>query len=282
MRYDSKAFTELSRFYYPAEGTARAAILALHGLAEHTGRYLPLFQAWQAAGFDVYAYDQRGHGASPGPRALVNVDWLIRDHLQIRNQIQAQIGQLPFFLFGHSMGGLVTVRSVERDPRGVAGVILSGPALTPTPEPLGKAAVKAARTLARVLPKFPMMSLDTEHLTHDEAIAAAAEKDELNYRGKLPALTCYSMYDQGAKAITQARFWQKPTLLFHGTADVLAYPRGTEEFLATAGSHLDVKPEIQVRWVEGDYHEVFNELDAAKLREESVAWLNRQLDADAK
>ena len=63
----------------------RAAVLLAHGFGEYLGRYVThhqqLIPALTALGFDVYAYDQRGHGQSMGRRAVVNIEALVRDHL---------------------------------------------------------------------------------------------------------------------------------------------------------------------------------------------------------
>ena len=51
----------------------------------------------------------------------------VADHIAARAALSE--GGAPVFLFGHSLGGLVTAESVARSPGGVAGVVLSAPAL---------------------------------------------------------------------------------------------------------------------------------------------------------
>src|ERR1700761_425103 len=51
--------------------SAREAVLIVHGLGEHSGRYEQLAQWFLARGYAVRSYDQRGHGHTPGPRAAL-------------------------------------------------------------------------------------------------------------------------------------------------------------------------------------------------------------------
>ena len=53
--------------HWPAP-TPRAAVIFLHGYGEHTGLYHRYGFALNAAGIDLWAVDQYGHGLSPGER----------------------------------------------------------------------------------------------------------------------------------------------------------------------------------------------------------------------
>ena len=51
--------------HWPApSGASRAVVQISHGLGEHSARYGRLAAALNAAGFEVYAHDHRGHGQS--------------------------------------------------------------------------------------------------------------------------------------------------------------------------------------------------------------------------
>ena len=47
---------------HPAKTTPRAVVQLLHGVGEHSGRYVALIDALTSAGYTVYAGDLRGHG----------------------------------------------------------------------------------------------------------------------------------------------------------------------------------------------------------------------------
>lgn len=54
--------------HWPAQGDARGAIVLIHRGHEHSGRMAHLADELALPDFDVFAYDMRGHGRSPGVR----------------------------------------------------------------------------------------------------------------------------------------------------------------------------------------------------------------------
>ncbi|MGZ8494054.1 MAG: serine aminopeptidase domain-containing protein, partial [Gemmatirosa sp.] len=65
--------TRLVQRTWPAAAgvPAAGALLLVHGLGEHTGRYERLAQRLNAWGFLVRGYDQYGHGQSEGGRGAL-------------------------------------------------------------------------------------------------------------------------------------------------------------------------------------------------------------------
>ena len=56
--------------WHPAD-QPKAVIVILHGVAEHSDRYLNVVDNLVPLGYAIYAYDQRGHGKSPGQRGYI-------------------------------------------------------------------------------------------------------------------------------------------------------------------------------------------------------------------
>ncbi len=257
-----------------AASQPRGAVLLTHGYAEHLGRYPHVIRALIGAGLSVYTYDQRGHGQSPGRRAVVDVDTLVEDHLRAR----AALGALgvPLLAFGHSMGGLVTAVSALRDPRGLQGVILSSPLLL-----VGEgesAALKAlSGVLGRWLPNLPVTALDSGGLSRLAEEVSAYDADPQVYRGKVPALTAASMLRVSRQLTAQYPQWRLPTLVLHGSADTLADVRGSRRFVASAGSAVTPRPEIEYLEVEGGYHELFNDTVRQEVTAKLLSWIKQQL-----
>ncbi|WP_288337317.1 alpha/beta fold hydrolase [uncultured Gordonia sp.] len=111
---------------------ARGIIQLIHGLGEHSRRYLPLITRLLDAGFVVAADDHAGHGktamssgiwADAGDRAdQVVVD----DERSLRSIVRERHPDLPYVIFGHSWGSMIARGLVSGDSDQVDGLILCG------------------------------------------------------------------------------------------------------------------------------------------------------------
>src|SRR5215213_7879284 len=101
-------------------------VVLVHGIGEHSGRYAHVIDALNRAGWSVFAYDQRGHGRSPGVRGVLpHPEALLDDLARVLDGIHAN----KLVLLGHSMGGAVAARFVAEERRKVDALVLSSPAL---------------------------------------------------------------------------------------------------------------------------------------------------------
>lgn len=90
--------------------------------AEHAGRYVEhynrLVPRLVERAFEVRAFDLAGHGLSPGVRGVTDIGRMADVHLAARRMLAGR----PLFLFGHSLGGLVTALAAAGEiERGLAG-----------------------------------------------------------------------------------------------------------------------------------------------------------------
>ncbi len=155
-----------------------AHVFIVHGVLEHSGRYAYTASHLMQNGIEVHALDLRGHGKSEGPRATINSFAEYSDDVALAlAPLLVDSGDVPVFLMGHSMGGLVVSRMVvDHGDRGLAGLILSSPALAlDAPAPLRA----LAPVLARWLPRLPVGNVDLSILSHDPAIVKARREDPL-------------------------------------------------------------------------------------------------------
>src|SRR5690242_9220396 len=109
-----------------------AAVVFLHGFGEHSGLYHRYGNALNAAGIELWALDEIGHGLTEGERAVIrSVDDLVENGRRLTAIAEAaQPGQATW-LAGHSLGAAAAAVSAARDPGRYAGLILSGAAISP-------------------------------------------------------------------------------------------------------------------------------------------------------
>ncbi|QWW19292.1 lysophospholipase [Schaalia sp. 19OD2882] len=254
----------------------KGTVLLSHGFAEHMGRYLPLRRALVESGYDIAFYDHACHGTAPGPRACVDVGRLIRDHVRARREVLTRARSSRLFLFGHSMGGLVTAASTLVDPIGVRGVVLTGPAVAPLPAvpvEVARAMTKAARLTPGVQVRPAVPDPQDSKLSRDPEVQRAFNADPLCHQGGIVMLTASTMVVQAHETMRRANRWRAPLLVFHGNQDELCDLEGSREFVRRAVSaHPGV--DVHLRVVDGARHEVLNEPEGPSIMRDMVLWLD--------
>jgi alpha-beta hydrolase superfamily lysophospholipase len=130
-RVASPTGASLNLYTRLANGPARAVVQVNHGLAEHAARYARFADFLADRGFHTYAHDHRGHGFTTAPDAPPGRfgtpsgrDKVIADVAAIHKLIRAEHPGLPVIVFGHSMGGLIALNYVLRNPAGVHAVAI--------------------------------------------------------------------------------------------------------------------------------------------------------------
>ena len=241
------------------DASARARVLVVHGLGEHSGRYDALAQALNAAGFAVSGYDQRGHGRSPGPRGgIPAADSLCADLAAAIDTVQRLDGAAPVLL-GHSMGGLVAARFVAESlvarpaawARPVPRLVLSSPALDAG---LSGAQKLLLAVLGRAAPGLAVGNgLQPGWISRDPAVVRAYEQDPLVH-DRVSARLVRFIADSGELVRGLAPFWHTPTLLLWAGADRCVAPAGSAAFAAAAPAGV-----LQHQVFAPLFHEIFNE-----------------------
>lgn len=119
--------------FFSCPNKPKASILILHGMAEHQKRYYSFAKYLIGLGYDVYLYDHRGHGTDKKISELgffansKGYEIVVDDVITISKYIEKNNRSSKFFLFGHSMGSLIS-RNVIQSYDKYNGVILSGTA----------------------------------------------------------------------------------------------------------------------------------------------------------
>jgi alpha-beta hydrolase superfamily lysophospholipase len=104
----------------------------VHGLGGHSDLFAPAVQYLLSQNHDVYAFDLRGHGHSPGQRGHIHAWYEFREDLHaFLKFIDHQRATCPchYFLWGHSLGGTIVLDYALRSPDLLKGVIVTAPAL---------------------------------------------------------------------------------------------------------------------------------------------------------
>jgi len=252
-------------------------IVIVHGLAEHGGRYSETAQYFAEHGWAVYAGDLRAHGHSadvPGAgRVHVNrfSDYQMDVTAFMTLARQSHRG-LPLFLLGHSMGGLVVISHVLRNPGAQDGAVISSPALGTHPDFKPPALLRLlVGILDRIAPRLRFPSdLDTSAISRDPNVVQAYLDDPLVSQ-KVSARWYAEILRAIDQAHADAHTLQVPLLLMQSGSDRLVDPSAPARWAASTTAGLVER----VNW-EGLYHEMFNEPEKPRVRQRALDWLQKQ------
>ena len=98
--------------YLPAK--PKGIVQVIHGFGEHSRRYFHMIVKFMDAGYIVAADDHVGHGKT----AMYNDTWgdwgdagfhtMMEDEHKLKEIVSKMYPDLPYFMFGHSMGSFIT------------------------------------------------------------------------------------------------------------------------------------------------------------------------------
>ncbi len=269
-----KGCEDISLYYqcWLPDDEPRAILLVVHGLAEHSGRYMTMVNRLVPKGYAVYGFDQRGHGKSPGRRGYVERFSNFVDDLEtFFDIIRSRHHDSKIFIVGHSLGGTIAADYAVQHQDEFDGLILSG-AFLKVADSTSSGLIIAARVLSLLLPKVGIYRIDADALSRDKAIVDAYVQDPLVYRGKISARLGAEIIKATQKLLQQMPKICLPILIMYGTADRLSDPRGSETLYQRVSS-----PQKTLKLYDGFYHEIFNEPGHEQVFTDMEAWLTARI-----
>jgi alpha-beta hydrolase superfamily lysophospholipase len=252
-------------------GPPRAALLNIHGLGDHSGLYPTLVDHCMTHRLVVHSHDLRGNGRSPGQRAYVERWEEYREDLRrFVATVRSEEGDLPLFLLGNSLGGLIVLDYVLYHPEGLRGVIAVSP-------PLGRLGVPApllalGRVLSRVWPRFSIRTgLDLSGLARDPQVIEQVLSDPLFHRVGTARLST-EVTAAIARVQEAAPRFPLPLLVLHGAEDRMVLPDGSRTFVPRVGH-----PDRELHEYPGAYHVLFADLDRERVLADLEQWIAAHL-----
>ncbi len=258
---------QLRRRWEPT-GAARAAVLLLHGISEHSGRYEHVGDRLADAGFDVIGIDHRGYGQSGGTRAYLD-NW--NDFLDDVEDQLAEVRRLglPTVMLGHSMGGLMTV-SYCLDGRPLPDLaVLSGPALGVELDPRREMMRRVGRFVRRLSPTYEFREpFDPTIYASDVSVGEKFRDDPLR-ADFVTVSIAMELFDAIDVANARLDSLTVPTLCLHGAEDKLVPAESSAPL-----ERIDVADRIVY---DGLGHEIFNEPTGLDIVDETIRWIDARL-----
>jgi lysophospholipase len=251
-----------------------AVFLAIHGALSHGGDYVTPALYFKQKGIATVSYDMVGHDHKKRAHVPAFEQFLDDGELFLQ-WIKQQYPDIPVFVMGHSMGGLIsTYLGLQRfkGEKLIKGYVLSSPFYARAVKiPAYQMFLSSA--LSKFLPehKAPLQSF-THQLTHDESIAHRHLEDEVDH------IRSSEMSFRFAKEVIEAQEkispllneWNSPLLAVIAGSDYLSDSEGILRSLKKINPSL-----LTSLYYPNNYHENFNELNRLEIFEEITAWVEQ-------
>ncbi|TRY64199.1 hypothetical protein TCAL_15175 [Tigriopus californicus] len=216
----------------------KALVFISHGFSEHLGLYEHVGRTLAQNNILAFGHDHVGHGRSEGIRAYVeSVDEYVNDLMDHCKIAKREYGNVPLFLLGHSMGGMVVLRAGLLYPGFFRGIVFQGPLIIPGPQ-LGPIDFRLSwwktipvgvvlRLMDWVDPEMILGGVAMNLITRDEDMKKMLKDDGLRWEGgcKVRLLRAFvnCLYDN----LAQLRNLTTPFLTLHGDHDSLCNVLGS-------------------------------------------------------
>lgn len=250
---------------------AKAALLIVHGISEHRGRYRRLQNDLARHGYAVYSYDQRGFGQSAGARTHVErYTELLLDLKEMLRFVREQHPDLKAVIIGHSFGGAVSGTFCIDYPTDADALVLSAPAYDVPSLPFRLHLL--GYLLDHLIPGRPIRyPSEPIKLSRDPEVGVAFRNDPLVQSAGTPRFYVQfrmmnRYFHQNAEKIVL------PTLILQGSEDRIVIPQGARALFEKLRSSRK-----KLIWYEGFYHEVFNEIGRERVISDLLAWLEESV-----
>jgi len=260
--------------YDPPKGRPLGSVVLVHGFLSHRGEFADLGERLSERGWRVVAIDQRGFGASGGPRGRISAPRAIADVKAALRWSEAEYPGLPLGLIGHSMGACFVLGAMATEPR-VRAAVLAAPmasvrAEVSSVEFLG---YKLARDASNLAERVGLGSLKVpykyreRHLFKDPAAVKRAEA--AGFLGKTIDLANFNdLLEMDSR--TYAPHVKKPVLVLIADADrAVKHGSSLAVYHALAGEkellHVDCG------------HSMWGDCEAATVVQHTDRWLRRHM-----
>ncbi len=297
--YDGK----LLRYYYAMNPDAAGTIVVVHGFCEFIGKYRELLYTFYHAGYNVFFYEQRGHGDSQretkheGFIYVKSFDQYIEDLKWFMDKkvlptvgmkkTAAQLEQHPLFLFAHSMGGAVGTYFLEEYPEYFDAAVLSSPMHRMFTGNLKSWQIRLLSSVANLLRMGKKPAPGQGGFDPNEAYETSCSLSPARFAYVLEQRRSHPQYQMGGatfswvgsgvrtgeKILENAGKIDIPVLILQAEHDDLVDIKAHEEFAEKAGN-------VRIVRFDGAKHEIMNGTDEMvdRFYQEIFSFYRKQAD----
>ena len=292
--------------WIPDSGEYKAILQITHGMIEYIERYEPFAKFMTENGYMVVGHDHLGHGESVNTNEDLGFfadvdslsDYLIEDMHKLRTTIQKENPDVPYFMFGHSMGSYMLRKYLSVYNDNLRGAIICGTGFSP--EKVTKMGIMATKlmkvfkgshgrskmlrdlTYDKYYKKFDMFGKDASNswLTRDEEIVKKYYADPkctymftVNGYVGLTEAVLYSCKQENVDKIPN----KLPIFIVSGSDDPVG---GCSEGVMKVVNMFKEsgKVDLTYKLYDGFRHKILNDIVKEQVYSDLLAWMNGRID----
>ena len=219
----------IKTFTWTPSGEVRGVVFICHGYGEHLNPYYnELAEQGRERGLLVFGHDHVGHGLSEGERVQISSFSEYTDPVIKQCQLKKeQYPNVPLFIIGHSMGGLITLVTLLQEESLFAGAVLMGPLIKLAPESASSCQKLLAKLASKVWPALKVGAVEAENVTSSKEMVEKISGDDLNGHG-IKALHGYVLLNTLKDVEDKYAEIKTPYLLLHGEKDLICSVEGSK------------------------------------------------------
>ncbi len=247
---------------YNVKSKKNATVIITHGIAEQSKSFNDVALHLEQNGYNVITYDLRGHGRTMGKKGYVDSYMTMIEDLDFLVD-RAFKSTEKVFLYGHSMGGVITNIYATLKKR-VNGVIITA---SPTK-------IMPVLNMIRIIPRrfINNMKIKTDfndpRLTHENKYI----KDEFDMDYFYMKMVIEVMI-KGMKVLTKNMHnYTTPILLIYSESDQMVSPKMGQRMYDKIKSE-----DKQIKVYKTSYHNIHMDVEVDLLKEDIVNWLDQRI-----
>lgn len=250
----------------------KAVIILVHGMGGYSGRFFEFGPILAKSGFQVYAIEQKGHGESPSIKGHVaNFKLYTADLKALVNHAAQQNPGKKIFVFGESMGGLITLDFSIHHQNLISGIILVSPLVKDIlPMPLKKKAEILKAAIFDPMAFFPAGFI-AEIFTRDPVMAKRINADELEVRN-FTAKFFLSILKAMAYVNWKPAALKMPVLMLLSGKDTMVSAEAAASYFKKIRSK-----DKELKWYPEMFHALYVDKDRERVFKDIIDWMNKRI-----
>lgn len=242
------------RAWLPKQPTTKAVLL-FHRGHEHAGRWQDTVEALGLEDVAVFAWDQRGHGRSPGERGSApDLATVIHDADEWVRHLVATQGLVVHdtVVVAHSLGAVIATAWIHDYAPPIRGLVLATPAFrVRLYVPLALPLLRLRQVLLG--PGYVKSYVRSNMLTHDATEAARYDADPLIFR-QIAVNMLLDLHDAATRLLADAGAITAPLLVLAAGSDWVVDNSAQRKFVEGVSSTVK-----QFELLPGFGHAIFHE-----------------------